>query len=172
MTFGPANTQTSYLPPEQDFPEDIKLYREILANRERLTATILNIKENAQYEKRELLTAQQWFSSVQNGAIKTSYTLRLTFDLVALNGGPIGAGATVLTLTTTTQPPLITVPTAIQPVHGFGAAFNGTAWFFINDPLVFVRTNNWTSVLQQLNITNNTGANLTIATFVMEYIKT
>lgn len=173
MTLGPANTQSSYLPPEQDFPEDNKLFREILSNRERLTATILNVKENAQYEKVELITGQQWFSQIVSGAKTTSYVYRLTFDLVALNGGVAIAngGATTLALSAVTQPPLITVPNAIQFVHGFGAANNGTNFFFINDPLVFVRTNVWTSVTQQIIITNNSGATLTQCVFVAEYIK-
>src|SRR5271154_112449 len=101
MTFGPANTIQAYLPPEQDFPEDSKLFREILANRERLTANAINIKENAQYEKVEILTGQQWFSGIVNGAIITSYVYRLTFDFVDLNGGvAIPGGATTFTLQT------------------------------------------------------------------------
>lgn len=173
MTFGPANTQQAYLPPEQDFPEDSKLFREILSSRERLTATILNIKENAQYEKVEILTGQQWFTSAASGATKTSYTIRLTFDLVALNGGvAIPIGTTTLSLSTSTQPAKINIPTAIQPVHGFGAANNGTNFYFINDPLVFVRTNVWTNATQQIIIQNNSGATLTQCVWVMEYIKT
>jgi hypothetical protein len=171
MTFGPINTQSPYLPPEQDFPEDNKLFREILSNRERITATILNIKENAQYEKREIITGQQWFSSVVSGAIKTIYIYRLSFDLVALNAGAIPTGTTTLTLSSSTQPALIMIPTAIFPVHGFGAASNGTNFFFINDPNVYVETNVWTNTTQQIIITNNSGANLTYCVWVFEYSK-
>jgi hypothetical protein len=172
MTIGPNNSQSPYLPPEQDFPDDLSLFREILSNRERLTATILNIKENAQYEKRELLSGQQYFSAIISGALKTLYTFRLTFDLVALNGGvPIPVGVTTLILTTTSQPPLINIPTAIQPVHGFGAANNGTLFYFINDPLVYINTNVWTNTTQEIIITNNSGAALIQAVFVFEYIK-
>ena len=172
MTFQPAQTQSPYLPPEQDFPADNELFREILANRERITANILNIKENAQYEKVETISGQQWFSTLSGGALKTSYVFRLSFDLVALNGGSIPIGVTTLTLTSTTQPALINIPTAIQPVHGFGAANNGTNFYFINDPLVYVRTNVWTNLTQQIIVTNNSGASLTQAVWVMEYIKT
>jgi hypothetical protein len=175
MTFGPANSQSAYLPPEQDFPEDEDLFREILAERERLTATILNVKENAQYEKVELLSGQQWFSQTVDMAIVTSYIFRLTFDLVALNGGvPIPPGITTrdLVLLVNPQPSPINIPTAIQPVHGFGAANNGINFYFINDPLVFVRTNIWTNASQQIIITNNSGAPLTQCVWVMEYIKT
>jgi hypothetical protein len=172
MTFGPSNTQSSYLPPEQDFPEDNDIFREILSNRERLTANILNIKENAQYEKNEIITGQQWFSQITTGAIKTTYTYRLAFDLVALNGGvAIPIGITTLTLSSSTQPASITIPTSVQPVHGFGAANNGTNFYFINDPLLFVKTNVWTTGSQQIIITNNTGATLTQAVWVFEYFK-
>lgn len=178
MTLSPTQAQSPYLPPEQDFPSDENLFREILSNRERMTANILNIKENAQYEKVETITAQQWFSQNANGAIKTSYVYRLTFDLVALNGAPIPIGTKTLTLSKTvpppdgTQPQPINIPTAIQPVHGFGAANNGTNFYFINDPLVFVRTNVWSNATQQIIITNNSGATLTQAVWVFEYIKT
>jgi hypothetical protein len=177
MTFGPANSRSSYLPPEFQIEGDEEFVRLLIAQRERLTATILNIKENAQYEKQELLSGQQWFTSQTGGATggarTTSYIYRLTFDLVALNGGAIAnGGATTLTLSTTTQPAAINIPTAIQPVHGFGAANNATNFFFINDPLVFVRTNVWTNGSQQVIITNNSGATLTQAVWCFEYIKT
>lgn len=169
---GPTLSQTSYLTPEIDFPQDNKIFREILSQRERITATILNIKENAQYEKRELLTGQQWFSAENNGAIKTNYTYRITCDLVAMNGGPIPIGVTTLTLSSSTMPPLIDFADALLPVHGFGAATTTTNFYFINDPLLFVRTNNMTTITQQIIITNNTGLPLTWAVWVFEYIKT
>lgn len=175
MTFGPFNSQAPYLPPEQDFPEDSDLFREILAGRERLTATVLNIKENAQYEKVELITAQQWFSAIVSGAIKTAYSFRLTFDLVALNGGvPIPIGVTIfdLVLLVNPQPAPINIPNAIQPLHGFGAANNAANFFFINDPLVFINTNVWSNASQQIIITNNSGATLTQCVWVFEYLKT
>lgn len=172
MTISPQNSQSSYLPPEIDFNVNDKVFREILSQRERRTADILNVKENAQFEKRELLTGQQWFSSNVTGAIKTSYTYRLSFDLVELNGGPIGAGATTLTLTANTKPALISIATNIFPTDGYGAAINDTNFLFINDPLLFVRTNIWTSVTQQVIITNNTGSNLSWCVWVFQYIKT
>lgn len=172
MTFAPFNSQSAYLPPEFDIPNDEKLSRELISQRERLTATIINVKENAQYEKRELLSGQQYFSTLSGGAIKTSYGYRLTFDLVAFNGGPIPVGNTTLTLTTTTQPAAISIANAIQGIHGFGAASTIANTYFINDPLVFVRLNVWSSISQQLVITNNAGAPLLQAVWVLEYLKT
>ncbi|MCQ6468460.1 hypothetical protein NPN14_24855, partial [Vibrio parahaemolyticus] len=86
--------------------------------------------------------------------------------LVALNGGvaiPVGVTTLDLVLLVNPQPAPITIPTAIQPICGYGAANNGANFYFINDPLVFVRTNVWTNASQQIIITNNSGATLTQA---------
>lgn len=168
---GPNNTQSPYLPPEFDLDKDNDNWRELISLRERSTANIINIKENAQYEKRELLTAQQWFTSNVMGAYKSNYVFRLTFDLVALNGGPIPVGTTTLTLTPATQPSSINIPNNLVPVHGFGAANNGANFYFINDPNLYIRTNVWSNASQQIIITNNTGANLTSCVWVFEYQK-
>lgn len=173
MTYAPANTLSNYLPIEFQVEGNEEFFRQLIAERERLTATILNVKESSQYELIEILNAQQWFSTSSATTKTTSYAFRLTFDLVALNAGvAIPGGVTTLALTATTQPPLINIPTAIQPLHGFGAANNGTNFYFINDPLVFVRTNIWNNVTQQIIITNNSGAALTQAVWVFEYLKT
>lgn len=174
-TFGPINSQGLYLNPEQDYPEDNNEMREILAQRARQTADVVNLKETAQYEKVEILTGQQYFTSVSNGAQRTSYTFRLTFDLVSLNGGPIGAGLTNIPLPTD---PTVNVPTCIQyangliPVHGFGACTAGGVYYFINDPLVFVRFTNTSVTNQVISITNNTGSAITQCYWVFEYLKT
>lgn len=180
MTFGPANTLSSYLPIEFQVQGDEEFFRQLIAERQRLISSIVNIKENAQYEKRELLSGQQWFTSMVAGATKSNYVLRLSFDLTTFNAPftpsvPVPIGVTNFVLNAdpaVTQPASINVPTNIFPVHGFGAASNGTNFYFINDPLLFVRTNVWTNALQQVTVTNNTGAPLTWCVWVMEYIKT
>lgn len=173
MTFGPINSQTSYLPPEFDIPKDKELFQEFIAQRERLTSSIVNIKENAQYEKTELLTGQQYFSTQIGGVLKTSYTYRTAFDLVALNGGNIPNGTTTLTLTTTTVPPLIKFATSLIPVHGFGAATTtATIFVFANDPNLSVQFNNSNPAAQTIVIVNNLGVSFTQFYWVMEYIKT
>jgi hypothetical protein len=186
MTFvgiGPQFTDAPYLPPEPEYTTQIQDFQEAQVKRERLTATILNIKENAQYEKRELLTGQQYFSNysdpvAKKGAIVTNYTFRVAFDLVELNGGAIGPGLTTLVLTANTNPPLLVYSTSLIPVHFFGAATvagplllplpyasaagnNIEIWFDITNPAA-----------QAFNINNAYGANLTQAYAVIEYIKT
>lgn len=96
MTFGPANAQSSFLPIEFDIPPDQNLMRELISKRERLTASILNVKQNGQYELLELLSAQQWFST--GGATapnKPRYGFRQVYSF-----GAIAPGATLLIPTT------------------------------------------------------------------------
>lgn len=168
--FGPTNSLSSYLPVEIQFPEDLDRFREILTKRERLTADILNIKENANYELRELLSAQLWFTSKVNGVLVSQYGYRISFDLVGLNGGPIGASAT-FTLSSSTIPAAINIANGINPTHGFGACTNSTGFYFINDPNVYVETNIWTNASQTITITNSTGSDLTQCYWCMEYLK-
>ena len=92
--FGPINTRQPYLPPEFQLSEDDTQARDEISQRERLTATILNVKTNGQFEIRELLTGEQWFSNQTDfkaqgsGANRSErYGYRQVFDLVALNNG-------------------------------------------------------------------------------------
>jgi hypothetical protein len=124
--FGPTNTQSSYLAPEFDLPVDLVRFQDFVSKRERLTASILNVKENGNYDLQELLTAQQWFS-IQTTPKKTRYSFRKTFDMVALNGGNIAAGATFSTAHGITG---ITIPTRI-----FGTATTTTPRYL---PLPYV----------------------------------
>jgi len=89
---GPLNAQSSYLPEQFELPESNEFFRDFVSKRERLTASILNIKEIASYEKGELLNGQQWFS-LGNNPRKPRYSVRRVFDMVEMNGGaPIPAG--------------------------------------------------------------------------------
>ncbi len=89
MTYGPANSQGSYLTVNFDLPVDDNIARDLLVKRERLTAQLLNIKESGQFETRELINAQQWFSvEASPNPQKPRYGYRLVF-----NRGAIAAGA-------------------------------------------------------------------------------
>lgn len=177
MTFfvgqGPFYSDAPYLPPEVEYTTGDK-FQESQIKRERLTASILNIKENAQYEKRELLTGQQWFSFTRDMSIVTNYTFRLTFDLVALNGGVITTGATTINLPTD---PTVGMPVTIKyangliPVHGFGAATIGTTYYFINDPSIYVQFTNTSDTVQSITVTNSNLGSITQMYWCFEYIK-
>lgn len=168
MTFGPPNTQSSYLTVDFELTNNKELLNELISKRERQTASILNIKENGQYELVELLSAQQWFSTNAAGQPnKPRYGFRTTVDLVALNGGNIGAGTTNLTLTATTIPPAINGWVNTLPGGG-GATATDNQRFFLNHPQVYVSFNTTTQII---SITNNYGANLTQCYVDFEYLK-
>ena len=176
MNITQSNVLSNELPTNFDIPNTVEGIRDFLNKRERLTASVVNAKENGKYELQELQTAQQWFTATTSGALKSNAVFRLTFDLVALNNNvPIPVGATTLTLAPNSAPPLlpssINIPNSISPVHGFGAANNGTNFYFINDPNLYIRTNVWSTATQQIIIQNNTGATLTYAVWVLEYMK-
>jgi hypothetical protein len=91
MTFGPSNTVSTYLPPEFQLTGEMQDIVDLIAQRERQTASIVNIKENANYQNLETLTAQQWFSTNAAGQPKVPrYTFRKVIDFGAL---PAAAGA-------------------------------------------------------------------------------
>lgn len=81
----PSNAQSNYLPTEFDLPKDQGRINELISKRERLTASIINSKEIAQYELSELETGQQWFSTEGTpSAKKTRSTFRKVINFGAL----------------------------------------------------------------------------------------
>jgi hypothetical protein len=176
MTFAPINTISSFLPTEFQIEGDEKFVRQLIAERERLTASIINVKENSNYEKSELLSGQQWFTSNIGGQLNPEFGYRLSFDLVALNGGNIPNGTTTINLPTTATatniPIVITYVNSLIPTHGFGAATIGTTLYFINDPQIYVRFTNTNPTTQSVVVTNTTGLAITQFYWVFEYLKT
>ena len=130
----------------------------------RRIANTVNTKESGLFLLQENANFEQWFgSSPQQN--RSAY--RTTFDLVALNGGPIGAGVTPIPLSPTTQPPEING--YMFPVQGFGGCLDSTGVsYFPSDPNVSIT---YTDSTNTITITNNTGNNLTWAVWVMEYLK-
>lgn len=171
-SFAPINAQAAYLPIELDFPADEKMFREILSKRERLTASIVNVKEIGQYELNEIINAQQWFSTQPVGSPrKTRYTFRKVFDIVALNNGTPLAVATTYSFAHNISG--LTIPTRI-----FGTATTSTGKYI---PLPYVSTLqtddiqiylDGTNVVLKTGTTIDGGANtLTQAYIVAEYLK-
>jgi hypothetical protein len=167
MSFGlgPLNSQSSYLPEQFELPEDSKLFQDFIAKRERLTSSILNIREIGTYEKGELLTAQQWFS-LSNNPRKARYSVRKVFDLVDMNGGPIPAGPSSFPHGITG----ISVPTRI-----FGTATSTATPNYLPLPYVNVTTpgNDIEIYFDPTNvyINNAYGSNLDQCYVTFEYIK-
>lgn len=167
MSFGlgPLNSQSSYLPEQFELPEDNRFFRDFISKRERLTASILNIKEIASYEKGEQLNGQQWFS-LGNNPRKPRYSVRRTFDLVEMNGNaPIPAGPSSFAHGITG----ILVPTRI-----FGTATDATPNYL---PLPYVNVTTPGNDIEiyfdntNVYINNAYGADLVQCYVTFEYIK-
>ncbi len=169
MTFGPVNSYSSYLPVEFDLPKEAEAQRQFMNKRERLTASILNVKENGNYEQHELLSAEQWFTSIINGVSVGKFGFRFTFDLVQLNGGPIPPGVTVINLALVTPPISITGITYPLPSYGSGT-IAGPIYVFTGTDFN-VTFDNTNPAAQLITITNNTGLNLTQCFWVFQYLK-
>ncbi len=118
MTFAPSNALSSYLPVDFDLPREQGGMHDFVNKRERLTATILNIKENGNYENSELLTAQQWFSTQAAGVTRqTRYSFRKVIDFGALPNNAVKSVAHGLTL-----------DDGVNPSTWFFTKINGTAF--------------------------------------------
>lgn len=97
MTYGPVNAQGSYLPIEFDLSGEEHEMRYLISERERTTASVVNIKENGQYETVELLSAQQWFSTT-TGINKPRYTFRKVVNFGALPNAAVKSVAHGITV--------------------------------------------------------------------------
>ncbi len=166
---------SNQLPISIDFP-DTKApeFLEMLSLIYKRTVASVNLKEGSLYPLQETANFIQYFQYFDPATFtpdpnnfRSGY--RTTFDLVALNGGPIPIGNTVLALTASTTPPLI--DGILIPTRGDGAAtIAGPIYVFFGTDF-FVRFNNTVPAAQTLIVTNNSGAALTQAYFVMEYLK-
>lgn len=156
---------TNQLPISLDVNPEDKDFQSILLLYLRRVASAVNTKENGLFLLQETATFEQWFQTGNPQQNRNGY--RITADLVALNGGNIPTGSTSITLTSSTQPAIISG--YLYPVQGFGGAndTSGTS-YFLNDPDVYVRYNNSTNTIV---ITNNSGNALTWAVWVQEYLK-
>jgi hypothetical protein len=139
MTFAPTNSDQQFLPPNIDLPnpkEEPDLFYEVINERERNTASIVNSKQNGNYSTQEQLSCQFWFK-VPTGS--TEPLQRLGFRKVINFGALPNAG-------TKSVAHGITVTAATSITHIYGAATNPTATdpnpSFIPLPYVDVTTEN------------------------------
>jgi hypothetical protein len=94
MSFSSDNPLVSnQLPISIDFPKDLENLRTVLSDNYKKTANIINTKEGALYLYEEIASFKQLSNTTASQPFINCY--RKTFDLIALNGGNIGAGATV-----------------------------------------------------------------------------
>lgn len=165
-TFGPVNTQSSYLPTDFTLPGDWDRCGELIAKRERLTARIINVKENGQYELNEILSGQQYFSTDPLG---TPRRPRYVFRTI------VNFGALPSTTTKTVAHNIAITPLTIF-THIYGTATNPNTKFI---PIPYINTGTpGDSVEIWVDATNvnikTTSANyiaFTTVYVVLEYIK-
>ena len=165
MTFSSdPSLNTNQLPISFDINPDEPGFQATLLLFIRRIANAANTKESGLFLLQENASFQQWFGSTPQ---ENRNGYRTTFDLVALNGGPITPGVTAIILSPTTQPPEING--YMFPVQGFGGSLDTTGVsYFPSDPNVTITYTNSTNTI---SITNNTANNLTWAVWVMEYLK-
>ncbi len=166
MTFSSDNSlSTNQLPISLDVNPEEEGFQSILVLYLRRIANAVNTKESGLYLLQENASFEQWFGSSPN---QNRNGYRMTFDLIALNGGAdIVAGETRLSLTSTTQPPQI--DGFLYPVQGFGAAMDsaGVCYFF-NDPDIYIR---YSSFTDEVIIESTVLLPVTWAVWTMEYLK-
>lgn len=156
------------LPLSVDFPKDQQKFLEILTELYKRIANCVNTKEGGLFSLQELFNSQQYFTPGTPNIFRNVY--RKVFDMVALNGGPIAAGATASFAHNITG--------IVAPTHIYGGATNSDAPVkFI--PLPYVSATLVTDQVQiyltSTNVVLVNGATqtaLTQAYVVCEYVKT
>ena len=147
---------SNQLPNSISLPEvNDKAFIEMLSNHLRRISDVVNTKEGSLYLLNEIATFQQFFTANNPQQNRNSY--RKVFDLVQLNGGVIGAGATVV------------FPHNITGLFNTGLIYasctSSTSIFFtVVYPDVFLDAVN-------VNFTHPLGVTLTQAIVVAEYLK-
>ncbi len=155
---------TNQLPASLDVDPKDPNFQSILILFLRRISSAVNTKESGLFLLQEIGNFERWFGATPQ---QTRDGYRTTFDLVALNSGPIGVGTINIILTSITQPPLING--YLNPIHGFGGAKDTSGLsYFINDPSLYIRYNNSTNTII---IQNNTGNALTQCYWCMQYLK-
>lgn len=167
--YAPANAQTAFLSDDFYPPiDDIEALVEMVAKREALTATMLNVREIAFYDPSEILTGQSWFSNQNQPTIRSQnrrIAFRRVFDLVQLNTGPISVGTTQIGV----YPPIS--PIAI-PTKSFGAAtIAGPKYVFFPSADIGVTFDNSDPNSQKIIITNGLAVSLSQCYYTIEYLK-
>ncbi len=162
--------QSNQLPISIEFPPIKKEFDNILSLTYKRIADAVNKKEGGLFQLQENANFNQYFKYTSGtnpdpNNFRNGY--RTTYDLVALNGGPIPVGVTNIVLSGAYLINGILIPTR---AYG-GATIAGPIYVFINDPQLGVRFNNTNPAAQVIIVTNTTGSPLTQAYWVIEYLK-
>lgn len=169
--------QSNQLPISLEIPDpDHPNFNDILSLSFKRISDSMNTKEGSLFPLEEIANFNNYFKYSNPATFEADVAnfrsgYRVTFDLIALNlGAPIPIGVTILTLTATTQPPLINQ--ILYPTRAYGGAtIAGPIYIFVNDPQLYVRFDNTVPLAQNIIITNNTGFPITQFYWVMEFLK-
>jgi hypothetical protein len=162
------------LPISIEFPKEPERFYEVLTLWQRRVSNAVNTKIGGLYVPQELFSFKQYFTVNDPDVFRNVY--RFTYDMVALNGGPIAAGATVAV------PHNIPLPTPTSLFNGvniYGSATNSDT--IPNGPKRMplpysssTTTRDIEIYLDNVNVTLINGSTqtiLTYATIVAEYLK-
>lgn len=158
FTFQPGPTFGPYLPEEFQLPDDPDAYREFIAERERITASIVNDKDSGNYELIEIPTSQDWFVVGNNNVKRPGF--RKAFNRPAgIVAGGVDAFAHGIT-------------NLAQPTRIWGVATTAAGW----EPLPYVSlvlANQVQVDVTAANIVVSNGA-IAITSYIImiEYLKT
>jgi len=144
------------LPLSIDFPEDFNKFLEVHTDIYKRTVNALNSKEGGLYTLEEQYSFKQFFNSSNTQQFRNVY--RTTFDLIALNGGNIPAGATITP-----------VPHNISGIMSSGGVIayctsSKPEYFSTVYPNIYLDQTN-------INFTNPSTFPLTVVYVVAEYLK-
>lgn len=166
--------QANQLPVSIEFNNEQDNFLEILTLWERRVANAVNSKVGSFYVLTENFSFKQYFTNGDSNVFRNIY--RITFDMVALNGGPIAPGATA------SFPHNIVLPVTTSLFNGvniYGSATNSDV--APNGPKRMplpysseTTTLNIEIYLDDVNvvlINGSTQTALTYATIVAEYLK-
>jgi hypothetical protein len=176
-TFGPANSVVNFLAEEFQLPEEGEDFEEFYTQRERDTASAINVREIGRYSLQEIVTGQTWFGS--NSATQSNLP-RFVFRKVLkwvdatnanstnLPNNTTGSMAHGITLTSTgfftniyaeSKNPSATSGQQKYIIIGFASPTAGESIaIWCDDTKVYIKTGNNRSAWTQTNI-------------ILEYIK-
>lgn len=86
MTFGPNFGLSNFLPSEFQLPEEPDEFRAFIAQRERITADLINNRTSGNFDLLEFFNGEQWFTADNNQLKRSAF--RLVFNRTT----PIAAG--------------------------------------------------------------------------------
>ena len=163
---------TNQLPLSVDFPLDTQDLVTAITTSYKRTVDTVNTKEGALYLLQEIASYIQYFPTNVSSNSSTSLNLRQgyrrVYDLVALNGGPIPVGTTVINI-----PADQIINGIVDPTRLRGAAtISGPQYVSLHSAKADAVFDNTIPAAQTIIVTNNYPSAMDQAYLTFEYLKT